>query len=195
MTIAINGLRNPSWITTPQTSSIRIETRNSVDGSYGTTAVISSNVRFTPELTPGTITFNAGVKNDVSPANLVGELTAYTLTFTIETELPQGSMIDLSFPVNAFDITTGQTVCTNGATTLSCPDADMTLWTVGNLNTNNLQKLRLKDPCSAAVCVAGTQFVIKLDKVSNGGTDKAIPNTFSFLSMTGDRFEVDVGQS
>jgi hypothetical protein len=61
-------VKNPNWITTPQTSSIVVTTENSVNGAYAIADQITTGMRFKNELTPGKVTITSVTKTNTGVA-------------------------------------------------------------------------------------------------------------------------------
>mmetsp|Transcript_27139 Transcript_27139/g.31311 ORF Transcript_27139/g.31311 Transcript_27139/m.31311 type:complete len:290 (+) Transcript_27139:280-1149(+) len=132
---------NPGWILTTYTSSVSIFTINNALTGSPTIDQVTSNVKFSPSLIPGTLT-NINVLKDAT-TNKVGESTTYTLSFTVVTVVPAGGQVKFTFPSKA--------LYKDSSTAIVCKDSAVVTKTCTSVadSTNNVSTLTITDACTS----------------------------------------------
>ena len=133
---------NPSWVTSPLSSTVQIFTINTQLTGNPTIDEITTGVQFSPSLTPGTLT-DISVAKDAA-TNKVGEQTSYIISFTVVTEVQAGGQVKLTFPSEAvYKASSTAVVCTDTSTSTA-----KTCTSTADAN-NNVSSLTITNACNA----------------------------------------------
>jgi hypothetical protein len=176
---------NPSWVTSPLTSTVQIYTINNQLSGNPIIDQLISGVQFTPTLTPGTLT-NIVVAKD-SSTNKVGEQTSYVISFTVVTEILANGQVKFTFPSNAVYKASGTAiVCTEtvSSTVKTCTSTSDTSGMVTDVT--------ISDACTAG-CSTGAALSYTLTQVYNPGSTKPISTTFQSNTQTSEGYLIDSG--
>ena len=186
LSFVLQNAVNPSFVTTPISSSVIINTINQdTTLSNPTIDQITSGVQFTNPLTPGNLADIAVVKD--SGTNKTGEETSYTISFTVVTAIDTGGQVRFNFPSEAVYKSSSQSInCVESPSPIT-----KTCTRTADSN-NNVSELLITDACTSG-CSAGATLSYVISRVLNPGSTKPISTSFQVTTLTSAGYLIDTG--
>ncbi|CDW89223.1 UNKNOWN [Stylonychia lemnae] len=158
-TMKLINAKNPSYINSPLTNSVQIQTQNLFGTNYVTIDQITSGVYFTNSLVPGTL-LNMNLAR--SGSALTGAVPIYTLSFQTATILPNGAVFSITFPQNtAYYSSTATITCTVQASSKTCTSTAL------GTDSTQISSVLISSACSSTTCAALTTYSVVITNFVN----------------------------